>query len=64
MLLMDWQYVNSTLKHKQYVWKEGIQRNQLVVTSLTTLLLNKFTNIAKDDWNLDEIHANYWNKVW
>ena len=34
-----------------------------VVTFLMTLLMNKFTSIVMNDWNLDEIHADYWNKV-
>ena len=29
-----------------------------------TLLMYKFTKIVADDWNMDEIHANYWNKGW
>ena len=29
-----------------------------------TLLTNKNTNTFMDDWNLDEIHANYSNKLW
>ena len=36
----------------------------IVVTFLMTNFINKTTNIVMDDWNLDEIHANYWNKVW
>ena len=26
-------------------------------------LMNRFTSIVMDDWNLDEIHANYLKKV-
>ena len=33
------------------------------VTFLMTFLVNKFTISDVDDWNLDDIHANYWNKV-
>ena len=36
----------------------------IVVTFLMTLLVYKSTNIVMDDWILDDIHANYWNKVW
>ena len=26
--------------------------------------MNKFTNIVKDDWNLDEIQVDYGKKAW
>jgi hypothetical protein len=26
--------------------------------------MNKFTNIVRDDWNLDEIQVDYGNKAW
>jgi hypothetical protein len=29
-----------------------------------SLLMNKFISIVMDDWNLDEVHVNYWNNVW
>ena len=35
-----------------------------VVPSLMTLLLNKFTSIVIDDWNLDKIYDDYSSKVW
>ena len=35
----------------------------IVVTILMTLLMNKFTSTIMDDCTLDEIHANYCNKV-
>ena len=35
-----------------------------MVIFLMTLFMNKFTKIVMDDWSLDEIHDNYWSKVW
>ena len=35
----------------------------IVITFLMKLHMNKL-NIVMDDWNVDEIHHNYWNKVW
>ena len=34
-----------------------------VVTFLMTLFMNKFTSKVMDDWDIYEIHSNYWNKV-
>lgn len=52
-----WSLING--HHTKY----GIQYHTIfyaiVVTFLTTLLMNTFTNIVMDDWNLDEIHANH-----
>jgi hypothetical protein len=31
---------------------------------LMMIFMNKFTNIVKDDWNLDEIQVDYGNKAW
>ena len=29
-----------------------------------TLLMNKFSSVVINDWNLDEIHVNYRYRVW
>lgn len=36
----------------------------IMITFLMTLLMNKSTNAFMDDWNFDEIHANYSSKLW
>jgi hypothetical protein len=36
----------------------------IVVIFLMTILMIKFTSNVMDDWALDDIHSNYWNKVW
>ena len=36
----------------------------LWVSFVMTLLMNKSISIVMGGWNLDEMHANYWNKVW
>ena len=46
----------------KYVSKYHMVFTSLVVTFLATLLMNMLTNIVMNDWNWDEIHANYWNK--
>ena len=35
----------------------------IAVTFLITLFMDKFTYIVMNNWNLNEIHANNWNKV-
>jgi hypothetical protein len=35
-----------------------------LVTFLMTLFMNEFTNVVKNDWNLDDIYAYYWKKAW
>ena len=35
----------------------------IVVNFLMAILIYKFTSIVMNDWNLDNIHAKYWNKV-
>ena len=36
----------------------------IVVTYLMMVVMNKLTSNVMDDWNLDEIHVIYWNKIW
>jgi hypothetical protein len=35
-----------------------------MATFQMTLLMNNFTDVVIDDWNLDEIHGTHQNKVW
>ena len=49
--------------HAKYCIQCHTEYYVTVVIFLMTLLMNKFTSIVMDEWNLDEARVNHRNKV-